>query len=401
MEVCYQKSVNQLLSEYNSLNKKYKKQINFSNINQLEKDTVCFFSVNKCKNPYIKKFKKLTSDFKLSFKSQNNIDIENQNALVMGQYKRGFDKEINQSLRLGIASPDTMSKINCIDKIFERVKPSESDVILYRGIHIRQNSSYSEKLNKLKTGDILEEPAYLSTTSNLKTAAMFSGESGNGYLFVINVPKGSKMVEVESYRGNENYDIVAGLINDEEEMLLPRGVKLKINNITKDSSATVINCEYIGSESKEIKELNLNSPDEILDFKLKKIYNQPDTANDKFLLSVMNECLNSDLDRSNNIIDIVNIIKDRTIYTQDSSHITTLLKQSKGGILTFYDRNKNYDEMLKLLKELKKYSQINGYPITIEGNIDYAIKNGLSLSSDTIKILSDNGYLPKSNQVSL
>ena len=324
------------------------------------------------------------------------LDCTEKEAIAVAKYKYGSDQEINQSLRFGKATDETISKIRTLDEIYDGVMPSESEQTLYRGVHIRQNSKYANTLKKIKVGDTLSEDAYLSTTSDYSTAQNFA-DGENGYIFKIKMPKGSKTIDIESYRGIETFDKnIPSNMKNESEFLLQRGSNLKISSIDRSGKQAIIECEYIGSTPKEVSCVSLNTTEEILNFKLEKIFANPDAADDGYIASAIQECAKAGRQRSNDITKLIQLFKDRVSYTQDPTKFSELIGNKSNNILSYYDNNGNYEEMIDLLKYMESNSKSGESFISIGGKISAALQEGLELSTPCLKALIEADFLPKS-----
>jgi len=186
--------------------------------------------------------------------------------------------------------------IKSIDNIFNRVKPYNEALTVYRGLSDCQqikNSIYI--LEKVKLGTIIKYPTYLSTSLNINKALMFvsyKSETQNFnkkkevsitnkiycddiqnyfgkkhyYLMKINIPKNHKILYLEILHKKNKRTIIK---NWENEILLPRDCKLKLikrydrdfvyfsknydlndilKNKVKHRTTRVYEFEYIGSD---------------------------------------------------------------------------------------------------------------------------------------------------------
>lgn len=119
---------------------------------------------------------------------------------------------INNALRRG----DKLSKsgkkfVTNIDSAIEKSQPIEHTTIVYRGVT-------GDSLDHLSEGDAFREPGFLSTSSNPETAKLFKPKGDVGKILVIQVPKGTKCLDVEQTRGD----------SEQAELLFPRRTLLKI-----------------------------------------------------------------------------------------------------------------------------------------------------------------------------
>lgn len=123
---------------------------------------------------------------------------------------------------------EELAHIAELDKVIAKEKAS-TDMLVYRG-------SKTDITSGLKSGDILHDKAYLSTSVDEKAAREgFTTSKGN--IFHIEVPKGHTIAPVNT-----------GL--PEGELLLPRGSKLQIISIEveKDTGIKIVRARVIPNE---------------------------------------------------------------------------------------------------------------------------------------------------------
>ena len=235
---------------------------------------------------------------------------------------------------MGKVEQDTLECIQDIDSMYNDIPPLSEDTTLYRGIKIRQDSSYASKIKNLKVGDILSEDAYLSTSSDIKTAGEFSR---GGYQFKIKVPKGSKVIDVDKYRGTNAFDAQAGQIRNEHEFLLQRGSKLKITKISSENGKNIIEAEYVGSTPKKVEVINTPTPAAKVNFKIEKFFSNPDAANNKYMSNILESCIKEK--RSDDVKKIIEIAFDRAKTTSENDILRNLINPAdrKATILKYFD----------------------------------------------------------------
>lgn len=131
-----------------------------------------------------------------------------------------------------------------LNALFEKIGTVlEEDTILYRGVSTRGelglNTKNTEFLNSIKEGSVIgNEDMHYSTSNNPNVADGYGPNRGlfeQGYILKINVPKGTKVVDMRHRRPN--------VTRDTGEFVLPQGVQLKVTKI--DYETGVVECEYI------------------------------------------------------------------------------------------------------------------------------------------------------------
>lgn len=151
---------------------------------------------------------------------------------------------INNYLRTGKWEEDNDSGIKkseiaeyrtAMDHVIGRTE-TPRDFVLYRG------TSGVDKFDTLKEGDVFTDKGYVSTTTKpdqlwgfMSTATGGRYDSRpveKGYVLQINVPKGSNVLSVNRYfKGiSEAYGPAEG-IREENEHILPRGTKFRVDSI--------------------------------------------------------------------------------------------------------------------------------------------------------------------------
>jgi hypothetical protein len=99
-----------------------------------------------------------------------------------------------------------------------------SDVVVYRGMSEDAKHVYSA----LKPGDVFHDKAFMSTSAN-KTVALDNFANG-GAVFHITVPKGSPAIPMTK----------VGYHSSEREVLLPRGSRIRIDQVSKRKDGTTV-----------------------------------------------------------------------------------------------------------------------------------------------------------------
>jgi hypothetical protein len=175
---------------------------------------------------------------------QKSLSAEEKES-VADYTARGY-VEINGRLRSVKATEDLSDaqkfsrsvldeKIALLDTVFEKSAVTcKRDMYLHRGTTLLvKKKEFSESwVSKLKTGDVIEDKAFVSTSAEKGTAQTFSTSGSSlGVIFTIKVPKGTK--------------VMAGL-DSEEELILNRGSKTRVVSVTqiqRDSTDNRYNVE--------------------------------------------------------------------------------------------------------------------------------------------------------------
>lgn len=132
---------------------------------------------------------------------------------------------INRFLRDGDPFPEPVRQeldkdgFNVIDELDSALNSSfiAEDATLLRGIYFRENNPILKGLQALKPGDVIEDAAYLSTTKATEIPSAFIG----------NVEM--RILAKAGVRGIDANEAVGGMKHAiEDEVILPRGTKLKV-----------------------------------------------------------------------------------------------------------------------------------------------------------------------------
>ena len=135
----------------------------------------------------------------------------------------------------GIQKSEVAEYRSALDNVIGRTE-TPRDFILYRG------TSGVDKFDTLKKGDIFIDKGYVSTTTKpdqlwsfMSTATGGRYDSRpvqKGYVLQINVPKGSNVLSVNRYfKGVSEAYGPTKLIREENEHILPRGTKFRVDGI--------------------------------------------------------------------------------------------------------------------------------------------------------------------------
>lgn len=134
---------------------------------------------------------------------------------------------INRFLRDGDPLPNGMNRegFNIIDELDSAIDSSfiAEDATLLRGLYFRENNPILKGFQALKAGDVIEDAAYLSTT---KAAEIPSTFIGNVEMRIF-AKAGVRGIDANEAIGEMKY-------SREDEVLLPRGTKLKVRKVTVD-----------------------------------------------------------------------------------------------------------------------------------------------------------------------
>ena len=148
---------------------------------------------------------------KLTSKEAKAVDLYKSNkALGLNAYLRGQPA--------GISNP-VKNSIGVLDEIIDR-SPISEDTSVFRGVGTLKEMFGVDNPDDL-IGKEFEDKGFISTTTNVKTAALFARDDGSSASPVRNIvsiglPKGSKALAFE----------------DESELVLPRGSKFKIESMS-------------------------------------------------------------------------------------------------------------------------------------------------------------------------
>lgn len=136
-------------------------------------------------------------------------------------YLRGFDNSLAARDRSSILTRN----VDSIDRLFENAYGLQRPTILYRGIKggpNTQRQAYVNQLMNAKVGDIISEPGFMSTTTDLEIAQGFA-RNDQGVVLEITAPQGTKVVSPLYLR-----DTTPLYVDAENELTLPRNTQLRI-----------------------------------------------------------------------------------------------------------------------------------------------------------------------------
>lgn len=152
----------------------------------------------------------------------------------LGRYSVSGYRDLNHSLRHSDYQPDDPGAVaqmkSGLDSAFAKAPASTRDMELYRGI----SKKAAARLEQAGVGARFTDKGYVSTSRNVNEAELFS--IPGGAQVHIYVPKGTKMIDMESYSNQP----------DEREMLLPRNSAFEITGTeTNASGDRVINVKLV------------------------------------------------------------------------------------------------------------------------------------------------------------
>lgn len=124
------------------------------------------------------------------------------------------------------------------DKLLEESPTIGREMTVYRGVG--DWDAFSAANGDLKVGDVFVDDAMSSTTGNREFADYFSrvrngGDTENTALFEIELSADQKALWTQRYYEKPIQEAI-----NAQELVLPRGTKFKINNITKDAKGQTI-----------------------------------------------------------------------------------------------------------------------------------------------------------------
>lgn len=157
-------------------------------------------------NSHIIFFNSLTEDLKsilCKYKLNNVID----NGYPFANY---LNSSLLQKLNLEQAIQNDIEKLDRLTRIYK----TSNSITLFRGCETSQIDSHI-------SGDILNYPAYMSTSLSKENISKFVGTGSDGILLCISIPKGSYVTPMDGMPGETG---------DELEILLPRMLNFQIIN---------------------------------------------------------------------------------------------------------------------------------------------------------------------------
>jgi hypothetical protein len=174
-------------------------------------------------------------------KQMTSLSEQEAESVIDYTNHKGSYVEINSSLRNDSVAPETQEKIEILDKIIGYNQILE-DQEYYRGIPIPLGLTIEEFLTSLDSGEIkeLEEKGFSSTSTDEKMASIFANKYfGGGVVLRIKAKAGQSAYYVPKF--------LAGVIANENEVVLPRGLNYRIINyeFLPEDSRVVLDVEIV------------------------------------------------------------------------------------------------------------------------------------------------------------
>jgi hypothetical protein len=146
--------------------------------------------------------------------------------------------DVNDHLRNGAALPANLSNssfniVQTMDEAMERSILAE-DTTLLRGLYYRPTGPNYQGIASLKAGDIFEDAAFLSTTKASQVPDSFIGN----VTMVIKAKAGSRGIDLNEAIGGIKFA-------REQEVLLPRGSRLRVINNEKTGKNITLTVEVV------------------------------------------------------------------------------------------------------------------------------------------------------------
>lgn len=170
-----------------------------------------------------------------------DLKVSDDVVRAVNQYKGSGYVGINSNLRgyngdlgkIKDAEPSDMviNNINAMDQLFRDKKiATDRNIKVYRGFGIHKDDIDWDIYKDLVKGDRFKDHGFVSTSyrSSIHKGFAVGTKDYNVYELEINVPKGSKAINIQTF--------LAAKVNDEYkesefELLLNRGIEFKVNNV--------------------------------------------------------------------------------------------------------------------------------------------------------------------------
>jgi hypothetical protein len=162
-------------------------------------------------------------------------DYDTMDGTYLEAYCGPYSNDINGFLRTGEYGDYDLEEempdyLDAMDNLISQTE-TPREMALYRGIGGEGYDTFAG----MKVGDVYTDKGYVSTTPNPDQLWEFLPANNGGYkgtVLEITVPKGTQLLSVKKYfEGVSKSFAPADSILDENEHILPRGLKFKVTGI--------------------------------------------------------------------------------------------------------------------------------------------------------------------------
>jgi len=154
------------------------------------------------------------------------VDMSSREKEALQNYTGAMYRDMNPKLRSGKpVSKEDKEDLNHLDAVFSKAKTT-APMTVFRGV----GSDFADTLTK---GGAFSDGAFMSTTTDKKTASVFTGSGRDRTIMEINVPTGSSAISANDF---SQFGSKGG--KGENEIILNRGQKYKVVDI-KEATRTM------------------------------------------------------------------------------------------------------------------------------------------------------------------
>lgn len=169
--------------------------------------------------------KPATAESLEAYYQEQNESMPDNVREAFDDYINGTAFELNANLRLGNGPEDASDTMNGVD---EGMRPIPAPIKVYRGLDRPWEDIFGAAP---QVGGVIEDKGYMSTSTNPDVAESFSSSEGaegvvEGAVLEISVPAGVRAMHMNSVPG-------ANLEDEESELLLARGQKMRITEVSQ------------------------------------------------------------------------------------------------------------------------------------------------------------------------
>ena len=175
-----------------------------------------------------------------TIKNKMTLNKHNGKMFSEGQKNALQDYVENGTINYYARNGEITESVKSLDSLMEKAKKS---MTVYRGVDIDEDEAWGKAIWNAKSGDILSDKGYLSTSISKESAEQNVSESYQAAVFQIDVPKNAKMINV-----NNAFKSVLNKKNihsAEKEYLFHRNTRLKVISTSMKDGTKYIHAKLL------------------------------------------------------------------------------------------------------------------------------------------------------------